>query len=105
MKRRDFLRSAGVVSATMAFPKAGRMFAEGTAPETWRTFDVTTSVQVLLGLYPQIPSFSGPCHNGESKIDFKTGRTKLNSASTSDVVAISPRGRRRPTSTASICRE
>ena len=47
MKRRDFLRSAGVVSATMAFPKAGRLFVQGTAPEAWRTFDVTTSVQVL----------------------------------------------------------
>ena len=47
MKRRDFLRSAGVVSAAMTFPKAGRLFAQGTAPEAWRTFDVTTSVQVL----------------------------------------------------------
>ena len=47
MKRRDFLRSAGVVSAAMAFPKAARLFAQGTAPEAWRTFDVTTSVQVL----------------------------------------------------------
>ena len=47
MKRRDFLRSAGVVSAAMAFPKAGRTFVQGTAPEAWRTFDVTTSVQVL----------------------------------------------------------
>ena len=47
MKRRDFLRSAGVVSGALAFPKAGRLFAQGTAPETWRTFDVTTSVQVL----------------------------------------------------------
>jgi transglutaminase-like putative cysteine protease len=47
MKRRDFLRSAGVVSAAMAFPKAGRMFVQGTAPEAWRTFDVTTSVEVL----------------------------------------------------------
>ena len=47
MKRRDFLRSAGVVSAAMAFPKTGRLFAQGTTPETWRTFDVTTSVQVL----------------------------------------------------------
>jgi transglutaminase-like putative cysteine protease len=47
MKRRDFLRSAGVVSAAMAFPKAGRLLVEGTAPEAWRTFDVTTSVQVL----------------------------------------------------------
>jgi len=47
MKRRDFLRSAAVVSAAMAFPKAGRMLVQGTAPEAWRTFDVTTSVQVL----------------------------------------------------------
>jgi transglutaminase-like putative cysteine protease len=47
MKRRDFLRSAGVVSASMAFSKAGRLFGQGTAPDTWRTFDVTTSVQVL----------------------------------------------------------
>jgi transglutaminase-like putative cysteine protease len=47
MKRRDFLRSAGVASAAIAFPKAGRLFAQGTAPEAWRTFDVTTSVQVL----------------------------------------------------------
>jgi transglutaminase-like putative cysteine protease len=47
MKRRDFLRSAGVASAAMAFPKAGRLFGQGTAPDAWRTFDVTTSVQVL----------------------------------------------------------
>src|SRR5258706_15201088 len=47
MKRRDFLRCAGVVSRAMAFAKAGRMFVHGTAPEAWRTFDVTTSVQVL----------------------------------------------------------
>src|SRR5580704_9345592 len=47
MKRRDFLRSAGMVSAAMAFPRAGRTLAEGTATEAWRTFDVTTSVQVL----------------------------------------------------------
>jgi transglutaminase-like putative cysteine protease len=47
MKRRDFLRSAGVVSAATAFPKAGRLFAQETSPEAWRTFDVTTNVQVL----------------------------------------------------------
>ncbi len=47
MKRRDFLRSAGVVSAAMAFPKVGRLFGEGLAPAGWRTFDVTASVQVL----------------------------------------------------------
>jgi transglutaminase-like putative cysteine protease len=47
MKRRDFLRSAGVASAAMALPKVGRLFAQGTGPEAWRTFDVTTGVQVL----------------------------------------------------------
>jgi transglutaminase-like putative cysteine protease len=48
MKRRDFLRSAGVVSATLAFPTTGRLLAQGAAPEAaWRTFEVTTSVQVL----------------------------------------------------------
>jgi transglutaminase-like putative cysteine protease len=31
----------------MTFPKAGRLFAPETTPETWRTFDVTTSVQIL----------------------------------------------------------
>jgi len=47
MKRRDFLRSAGVVSAAMAFPKTGNLFAQGATPDARRTFDVTTSVQVL----------------------------------------------------------
>jgi transglutaminase-like putative cysteine protease len=47
MKRRDFLRSAGVVSASMAFPRARRLFAPETSPEAWRTFEVTTNVQVL----------------------------------------------------------
>jgi len=48
MKRRDFLRSAGVVSVTLAFPTTGRLLAQGAAPEAaWRTFEVTTNVQVL----------------------------------------------------------
>jgi transglutaminase-like putative cysteine protease len=47
MKRRDFLRSAGVVSASLAFPKAGRLWSQGAAADVWRTFEVTTSVQVL----------------------------------------------------------
>ena len=47
MKRRDFLGMAGMVSAAIAFPKTKRLFAQGTAPEIWRTFDVTTRVQVL----------------------------------------------------------
>lgn len=47
MKRRDFLRSASVVSAAMAFPKAGRLFVQGTALDGWRTFEVVTRVEVL----------------------------------------------------------
>jgi transglutaminase-like putative cysteine protease len=46
MNRRDLLRSAGVVSASLAFPRAARLFAEGAAPDSWRTFDVTTRVEV-----------------------------------------------------------
>lgn len=45
MKRRDFLRSAGVVSAGLAFPKF--LFARAAAPDGWRTFELTTDVEVL----------------------------------------------------------
>src|ERR1700690_4317124 len=47
MKRRDFLKSAGIVSAGLAFPKAERLFAEGATSGAWRTFEVTTRVEVL----------------------------------------------------------
>lgn len=47
MRRRDFLKSAGAVSASFAFLKMGRLFAEGAAADGWRTFEVTTRVQVL----------------------------------------------------------
>ena len=47
MKRRDFLRFAGLVSAGLAFPRRGRLLSQGTVPDTWRTFELTTSVQVL----------------------------------------------------------
>jgi transglutaminase-like putative cysteine protease len=47
MKRRDFLKSAGAASASIAFLKPGRLFAEGAAADGWRTFEVTTRVQVL----------------------------------------------------------
>lgn len=47
MKRRDFLRSGSLASAALAFPKTGRLLSHGTAPDTWRTFELTTSVQVL----------------------------------------------------------
>ena len=47
MKRREFLHSAGVITAAMAFPGTDRLFGERTAAVSWRTFDVTTSIQVL----------------------------------------------------------
>src|ERR1700682_5247967 len=47
MNRRDFLRTAGVVSASLAFPKTARMFAEDAGSDAWRTFEVTTRVEVL----------------------------------------------------------
>ena len=47
MKRRNFLRSVGVVSASLAFPKTGRLFAQNATSDRWRTFEVTTRVEVL----------------------------------------------------------
>jgi len=45
MKRRDFLRSAGIVSAGLAFPKF--LLARDAAPDNWRTFELTTDIEVL----------------------------------------------------------
>ena len=47
MNRRDFLRSVGVASASLALPKTARLFAESAAPNNWRTFELTTRVEVL----------------------------------------------------------
>jgi transglutaminase-like putative cysteine protease len=47
MNRRDFLRSAVVVSASIALPKTAALFAESAAPNNWRTFELTTRVEVL----------------------------------------------------------
>jgi transglutaminase-like putative cysteine protease len=48
MKRRDFLRSAGIFSAGLAMPNSARLFAADVSPSTrWRTFEVTTRVEVL----------------------------------------------------------
>ena len=46
MDRRDFLRAAGILSAGFALPKAQRLFAQA-ALSDWRTFEVTTRVEVL----------------------------------------------------------
>ncbi len=46
MNRRDFLRSAGFASAALAIPGSARLFAENSAPGGWRTFELTTRVEV-----------------------------------------------------------
>jgi transglutaminase-like putative cysteine protease len=46
MNRREFLRSAGIVSAALACPGA-QVFALDAADQGWRTFEVTTRVEVL----------------------------------------------------------
>ena len=47
MNRRDFLHSAGIASVSLAIPGKARLFAESTTPSRWRTFEVTTRVEVL----------------------------------------------------------
>jgi transglutaminase-like putative cysteine protease len=47
MKRRDFLRSTTIVCAGLALPNAGRLFAEHSPSDSWRTFEVTTRAEVL----------------------------------------------------------
>src|SRR5690242_3179293 len=47
MNRRDFLSSAGVISAGLAIPGATRLLAEAAASSSWRTFDLTTRVEIL----------------------------------------------------------
>jgi transglutaminase-like putative cysteine protease len=47
MIRRNFLLSAGAVSVSLAFAKAGRLFSQVTTTDRWRTFQVTTRVEVL----------------------------------------------------------
>jgi transglutaminase-like putative cysteine protease len=47
MNRRDFLRSASAVSARLALSRPGRLFAEEARPSGWRTFEVTTHVEVI----------------------------------------------------------
>ncbi len=47
MNRRDFLQSGGIVSVSLTFAKAERLFSRGTTVDPWRTFQVTTRVEVL----------------------------------------------------------
>jgi len=47
MKRREFLQSGTIASASLAFAKPKRFLSLATASENWRTFQVTTRVEVL----------------------------------------------------------
>jgi transglutaminase-like putative cysteine protease len=47
MKRRDFLRSTGVLSAGFAFADSLDLLAQSKPPSAWRIFEVTTRVEVL----------------------------------------------------------
>jgi hypothetical protein len=47
MNRREFLRSASVMSASVAFPTSECLLASDATSARWRTFDVTTRVEIL----------------------------------------------------------
>ena len=47
MNRRSFLRTAGAFSASLALPRATRLLALDAPAGGWRTFEVTTRVEVL----------------------------------------------------------
>ena len=47
VNRRKFLQSGSIVSVSLAFANAGRLFSEVTTLDRWRTFQVTTRVEVL----------------------------------------------------------
>src|SRR5208282_3878398 len=47
MNRRDFLRTVGVASTSLALPGGARLLADVAGPNGWRTFEVTTHVEVL----------------------------------------------------------
>jgi transglutaminase-like putative cysteine protease len=47
MHRRAFLRSAGIVTAGLAWPGRRSSFAQAPRPNGWRTFEILTRVEVL----------------------------------------------------------
>ena len=47
MNRRGFLQSGGIVSVSLALAKAERLFSQVNTLDRWRTFQVTTRVEVL----------------------------------------------------------
>ena len=47
MHRRDFIRSAGIVTAGLAWPGSRSSFAETSPSIPWRTFETVTRAEVL----------------------------------------------------------
>ena len=47
MNRRDFISSAGVASAGVLLSRPGRLLAQRFALPEWRTFEITTTIEVL----------------------------------------------------------
>jgi transglutaminase-like putative cysteine protease len=47
MNRRNFLQSGSVVSVSLAFARPERLFSQVTTLDRWRTFQLTTRVEVL----------------------------------------------------------
>jgi transglutaminase-like putative cysteine protease len=47
MNRRDFLQSGGLLSVSLAFAKPERLLSQVTTLDRWRTFQITTRVEVL----------------------------------------------------------
>jgi len=47
MNRRDFLETMGALSASLALPGARQLLAEDAAPSGWRSFELTTRIEVL----------------------------------------------------------
>jgi len=47
MKRREFLQSGSILSLGLAFTQAGRLLAQAPTIDRWRTFQVTTRVEVM----------------------------------------------------------
>jgi transglutaminase-like putative cysteine protease len=47
MNRREFLQRVSILSAGLALPGAGELLAEDATANGWRTFDVTTRIEVL----------------------------------------------------------
>ncbi len=46
MDRRDFLRSAGMMTAGLAWPGSRASFAETSPSDGWRTFEIVTRAEV-----------------------------------------------------------